>query len=316
MKWRCRIENLVIPRVQDQQAYYSRQFYTYNFTLVENKPNGKLTKENVTSYTWTEGSYRKDSSACASAVFDALKKSDMSGIDTVRLCSDGCGGQNKNTGLIYMAGHWLRNYAPNNVKKVELVFPVRGHSFLPSDRVFGFIELDVKNKQSIYSPSEYHDIFAKHATVRKAGTDWPVLDFKKVADSVLKKPFPVGIQENKRFCIHKTAQNAIKVSGEVSYRNVINTPVLVTKAKKSFRADPSVVDKGHLLTEAKKKDVRSLMTAHCEEGWTDNNDERFNYMKEMIQGEHQRQHQHDDDQHDDEGEVCDCLDEDGATLTV
>ncbi|GFO25465.1 hypothetical protein PoB_005197000 [Plakobranchus ocellatus] len=111
-------------------------------------------------------------------------------------------------------------------------------------------------------------------------------------------------------------QNAIKVSGEVSYRNVINTPVLVTKAKKSFRADPSVVDKGHLLTEAKKKDVRSLMTAHCGKGWTDNNDERFNYMKEMIQGEHQRQHQHDDDQHDDEGELCDCLDEDDATLTV
>ncbi|GFN78849.1 hypothetical protein PoB_000535500 [Plakobranchus ocellatus] len=254
-------QNLVIPRVQDQQAYYSRQFYTYNFTLVENKPNGKLTKENVTSYTWTEDSYRKDSSACASAVFDALKKSCyMSGIDTVRLCSDGCGGQNKNTGLIYMAGHWLRNYAPNNVKK--------NRASVPCARTF---------------------IFALRQ---------------------------VGIQENKRFYIHKTAQNAIRVSGEVSYRNVINTPVLVTKAKKSFRADPSVVDKGHHLTEAKKKDVRSLMTAHCGEGWTDNNDERFNYMKEMIQGEHQRQHQHDDDQHDDEGELCDCLDEDDATLTV
>ncbi|RUS70401.1 hypothetical protein EGW08_021845 [Elysia chlorotica] len=66
-------QNLVLPRVADQQAYYSRQFYVYNFGLVEITPGGNLNPDTVTSYTWTEDAFRKDSSACASAVFDALK---------------------------------------------------------------------------------------------------------------------------------------------------------------------------------------------------------------------------------------------------
>ena len=57
----------------------------------------------------------------------------MDGIDTVRLASDACGGQN--SALIYMASYWLITRAP--VKKIELLFPVRGHTFLPCDRVFG-----------------------------------------------------------------------------------------------------------------------------------------------------------------------------------
>ena len=66
-------QNLVLPRVADQQVYYSRQFYVYNFALVEIAPDGKLTPENVTSYTCTGDAFRKDSSVCASAVFNALK---------------------------------------------------------------------------------------------------------------------------------------------------------------------------------------------------------------------------------------------------
>lgn len=106
---------------------------------MEIAPDGKFNPDNVTSDTWTENAFRKASSVCASAVFDALKKADMTGILTMRLCCDGCGGQNKNTGLLYMAGHWLREFAPNHVKNLELVFPVRGHSFLQSDRGFSLI---------------------------------------------------------------------------------------------------------------------------------------------------------------------------------
>lgn len=41
---------------------------------------------------------------------------------------------------------WETEYP--NIQSVEIVFPVRGHSFIPPDRVFGLIEKDIKNKKS------------------------------------------------------------------------------------------------------------------------------------------------------------------------
>lgn len=58
---------------------------------------------------------------------------------TIRLVSDGCSGQNKNTTMLGMCTQWLSEKAPQNAK-IKLVFPVPEHSFLPSDRVFGNIE--------------------------------------------------------------------------------------------------------------------------------------------------------------------------------
>ena len=64
-------------------------------------------------------------------------KQKLDGIDTVRFASDAYGGQNKNSALIYMASYWLITHAPVSVKQIELLFSVRGHTFLPCDRVFG-----------------------------------------------------------------------------------------------------------------------------------------------------------------------------------
>lgn len=52
------------------------------------------------------------------------------------------GGQNKNRILIAMCARWL--LSTENITDVELVFPVRGHSFMPSDRVFGVCEKEFK----------------------------------------------------------------------------------------------------------------------------------------------------------------------------
>lgn len=40
-------KNLVNPKVPDQAAYYSRQIYTYNFTIVQGHNHCHLTTENV-----------------------------------------------------------------------------------------------------------------------------------------------------------------------------------------------------------------------------------------------------------------------------
>ena len=85
----------------------------------------------------------------------------------MRLVADGCSGQNKNSTVIGMACHWLAVRAPPSVKRIELIFPMTGHSFLPPDRVFGNIEKVLKRKEVIADPSEYHAVFEQYATVRK-----------------------------------------------------------------------------------------------------------------------------------------------------
>lgn len=52
-----------------------------------------------------------------------------------------------------------------NVKTIELVFPVTGHSFIPPDRVFGNIEKKIRKGEVITTPDEYLDIISESATV-------------------------------------------------------------------------------------------------------------------------------------------------------
>lgn len=40
-------KNLVLPKVPDQSAYYSRQLYFYNFTIVQGSSKSSLSRENV-----------------------------------------------------------------------------------------------------------------------------------------------------------------------------------------------------------------------------------------------------------------------------
>ncbi|KAI4455735.1 dna-directed rna polymerases i ii and iii subunit rpabc2 [Holotrichia oblita] len=173
-------KNLVLPKVPDQSAYYSRQLYMYNFTIVQGSSKSKLTKDNVFSYYWTEEKFGKGSNEIASAVFDRLNKIDFGKNDEqkiLRLVADGCSGQNKNSTLIGMCSKWLVT-APLNVASIELVFPVTGHSFLPPDRVFGQIERKLRKREVIAMPSEYVEIFSESATTVELGQECRVFDWK------------------------------------------------------------------------------------------------------------------------------------------
>lgn len=141
-------KNLVNPKVQDQIAYYSRQLYTYNFTVVKGSSKAKLQKDNVFIYTWMEHEFHKGSNEIASAVYHCLTSLiDSLTCNKIRLCADGCGGQNRNSTMVAMCIYFLVKNAPEHIKEIELVYPIRGHSFLPSDRVFGTIEKKLKKNQ-------------------------------------------------------------------------------------------------------------------------------------------------------------------------
>ncbi|RVE45245.1 hypothetical protein evm_010135 [Chilo suppressalis] len=76
MSFDCQ-KNQVLPKIPDQSAYYSRQLYNYNFTIVVGTSTQNFLKENVHIYTWTENTHCKSSNEIASAVFDLLKKIDL-----------------------------------------------------------------------------------------------------------------------------------------------------------------------------------------------------------------------------------------------
>ncbi|XP_045782226.1 uncharacterized protein LOC123878893 [Maniola jurtina] len=131
-------KNLPLPKVPDQSCYYSRQLYFYNFAAVEGSSKLPLCKDRVFSYYCTENEFAKNANLVASAVYDRLCKTDKTGITKIRLVADGCGGQNKNCILIGMCSKWLLEIL--NIKVLEVIFPVTGHSFMPADRLFGVIE--------------------------------------------------------------------------------------------------------------------------------------------------------------------------------
>lgn len=180
-------KNLVLPKIPDQAAYYKRQLYLYNFVICEGHSKVPLNFQNTYSYLWTENLYAKGSNQIASAVYHRLTNSNLENVTTVKLFSDGCGGQNKNTIVVGMIARWMQQ-APENVTKILLYFPVVGHSFIPPDRVFGILERKFQDLSVINNPDEYIDIIKNHCSVVKLGTDGRVSEWKEVTESVIKSP--------------------------------------------------------------------------------------------------------------------------------
>ena len=125
-------KNIPLPKVPDQSTYYSRQIYVQNFTIVRGHSKSKLDQESVTSYCWTENQFRRDSDTISSCIFDLLNSTDWTKYKRVRLVSDGCSGQNKNSAIIAMLSFWLDSHAPDHIKEIEIIYPVTGRSFLES----------------------------------------------------------------------------------------------------------------------------------------------------------------------------------------
>lgn len=124
------------------------QLLQSHFAIVEGNSKAKIEKANVHSFYWNETTHAKGGNEIISAVYYFLQNFVIPEyIKTLRIVCDGCSGQNKNTGIISMLGKWLYTEAPRHLKRIELIFPVVGHSFIPPDRVFAKIENTLKKKK-------------------------------------------------------------------------------------------------------------------------------------------------------------------------
>lgn len=277
-------KNMAVPKLFDQAAYFSRQISFYNFGVVQGTSKSTLTKENVFLYVWGENDRPKGSNEISSAVYHRLCNLTIpENVDCIRLFADGCGGQNKNTILMTMCSYWLTSKAPHNIQKMEIIFPVVGHSFIPPDRVFARIEKSVKTKESIVSPAEYIEIFEKFGTVvNLGGEDCPVLDFKTEANSYCKLPgnWHFKFNPTKRFELSKR-NNSVEVRGEVSYVSNLNASKSVWKRGKNIvNMNPEHLPTGIALKSAKTDDVKNLLLKHFGEKWREM--ERLTFLNSII----------------------------------
>lgn len=302
-------KNQVLPKVPDQSAYFSRQLYMYNFTIVQGTSKSKLTTDNVFTYCWTEDTFPKASNEIASAVFDRLSKTDLTNIKTVRLVADGCGGQNKNSTMIGMCARWLVD-APSCVKRVQLIFPIVGHSFIPPDRVFGKIEKELKKIEAIIRPEEYiTGVFSHHATVYRLGVDCEVADWKAAVQDVLKPPSKWHFQfsQCKRYILRKTRSGNVLIQGEAHYRTDLGSLQGVCKIGKTVdMINPDVISPNTCkINPLKLRDVDKLLKKHFGNEWREL--EKLHYYRELILEHVAEETQNDVDAH--EEAICTHNDE-------
>lgn len=282
-------KNQSLPKLPDQSAYYSRQFSFYHFAIVEGSSKAKLDIKNVHSYHWNEMVHNKGGNEIISAVYHFLQNTTFDEeAKTLRVVCDGCAGQNKNTGMIAMLGKWLYCEAPRHIKKVEVIFPVVGHSFIPPDRVFSKIEKTLKKKEIVTCPSEYVNVLKEHGTVVDLSCI-PVLDWKKSYETIIKPTtawhFP--FMKSKRFFLTRTKTENILVQGEVAYKSEINSKKVVTKRnKKITMISPEIIEPNTITPKkAKVVDVTKLLGKHFGNDWRNlPNLEFYKNIEERLQG--------------------------------
>lgn len=259
------MENLVLPKSPIGQTYYSRQLYLYVMGIVWHHGKGsRQSEEEVSLYVWCEWENRKDSNMVASAVHDFVTRrmaEPLTRHPNLRLFSDACPGQNRNSTMIGMLFSLSREL---NVE-ISHHFPVRGHSFLPADRVFGRIDQALKKYDTILRPEEYHTLLAQHGELKVYGRDWEAKDYKSAVSGIIKQTKDFKVTEAKVLHISPKSD---KIGFKATYTGEACQHPLLKKGKKWSNLKPQHLAHMTTVSEPKKKDVLSLLNSLAVDGPT------------------------------------------------
>lgn len=169
------------------------------------------------------------------------------------MVSDSCFGQNKNMHMVSMAME-LRQCFPN--LGIEHTFPVRGHSYLPADRVFGRIEQKIRKMDIILLPQEYHAILQQFGPVHVYGTDWEAFDYRSTTADCVKAQRSFKISEA---CMLDLSTN--KVGFKTAYNGEYCFHGVLKQGKSWADLKPELLPKQTSVKSAKKHDVLALLGA-------------------------------------------------------
>lgn len=264
-------KNLPLPKLPDQSTYYSRQLYYYNLTMVEGTSKNSLSPHNVFAYHCTENELHKDSNLIASAVYHRLSVTDKTGITSISLVADGCGGQNKNCIVLGSCCKWLLDNPA--IDSIEMVFPVTGHSFMPADRQFGVIEKKLNKREVMTHPDEITEIIKESSSVVKFGTECFVCDWREAVKKVVKPTtsWTIPIKNCKRFILRRSKQvGNVLVRGELNYKTDLGKFAnICQRGKKIAMITPQLLPNIIPLKKTKLTDVKKLLQKHLGTEWAD-----------------------------------------------
>lgn len=298
-----------LPKTPIQDAFYLRQISFYNFCCVD------INSRNPVFYTWTENQAGRGSTEIGSALVAHLRSLNLNSVRSLRLFCDGCGGQNKNSHIIHILAFWLRNEAPASVTEIILHFPVRGHSYLPADRVFGRAEKILKTHNIIANPEEYRGYYGQVGRVRSLGTDWELYNIKGLSETYNKVN---GIKDLKRIFLKKFSSKkngaTVKVKGSpfFKYENEEAFTSIVKRGRSEKNCSLKPLPLGNPIPLEKKKNVTSLLekqfnNADAKVVWQDL--PKLSFFKDLLLDEATPSQV--EEEREDEG-TCDCLEEDHA----
>ncbi|XP_050311183.1 uncharacterized protein LOC126746832 [Anthonomus grandis grandis] len=292
----------VLPKVPIQDAFYAQQLSIYFFCITATNC------KNPVFYSWMEHQAGRGATEISSAVLDFLKRTNFApNVDTLRLFSDGCGGQNKNSFIIHMLMLWLHSFAPETIKKIEVIFPVRGHSYLPADRIFGRVEEILKRHAVIKTPEKYCELYKQVAEIIKLGTNWSLINIKKASVSLKKV---IGISLSKRIIIKRGTVSKVVVKSESLYRTDDPAKKFQTLLKAKKRLDQIVLSEvrlGHEIKQKKIDSLKKLLVTLSGDKWYDT-DPELRWMAEIF--ENLAVSHNEDQEYEDGEEACECAETD------
>jgi hypothetical protein len=139
-------KNFYLPVTNVSIEYYSRQLSVHNF-CVHNMKTGK-----AFMYMYSENFALKGPNETISFIHHYMKQNIKSEVEEVIIFSDNNFAQNKSRYI------WLfyDSLVVNKVfKKITIIYPIPGHSYLDCDRDFGLIEKKRHKTDKVCVPSEY-----------------------------------------------------------------------------------------------------------------------------------------------------------------
>lgn len=269
-------------------------------------------------YRWLETESNRGSEEIASALIshlDASKFKWPKDVTTLRLFCDGCGGQNKNKHMVHALGlrfDEILLHVPS-LSKIVMYFPVRGHSFLPCDRVFGIVERKFKKIKDIMLPSEYDEVHRSVGNLKILNESWHVRDFKQLEQYF--KPM-TGIQEVKRVLIKRASPGHVGFRMEIAYN--FNDPtkkyVCLERSKKiklsALMMLPVRTSAAKGISAKKAKDIESLLETRFGPEWH-TRDDVGPFYKQVLCCIAEDDHAEENEDNPDEP-PCNCLAEDAC----
>nr|XP_022906884.1 uncharacterized protein LOC111418579 [Onthophagus taurus] len=161
------MQNLPMPYIPSNPVFYARQLWYYLFGI------HNLGSKKVTMYTYHEGVGKKGSNDMTSMLLHYINSNEFT-FKRLVLISDGCPGQNKNHVMVYFLYflvHVLKVFT-----SILYIFPVRGHSYLPSDQDFALIEKKKRRMERVEVPEQWDDLIRR---AREKPVPFEVINFNQ-----------------------------------------------------------------------------------------------------------------------------------------